>query len=70
MKRVVLTAIGVLLVLGGLTAIAFSVLSFVRVAEGVMISAASIGQYLPGYFVPGVIAEGAGLVLLIFRGHF
>ena len=69
MKRIVLTVIGVPLTLGGLVAFSFSIAYFIKNADGVMVSTAALGQYLPWYFGPGIIAIALGLTLLIFRWH-
>ena len=69
MKRIVLTVIGVPLTLGGLVAVGFSIAFFIKNTDGVMISTAALGQYLPWYFGPGIIAIALGLTLLTFRWH-
>ena len=70
MKRIVLTVLGALLALGGLAAVGFSFAFFIRSTEGVMVSTAAIGYYMPWYFGPGIAALGVGLALLTFRRHF
>ena len=68
MKRIILTVLGILLTLGGLLALGFAVVSFLRtVPESASFSSYEIGLYLPGYAVPGVIAAVLGLILLTVR---
>ena len=71
MKKILLTALGVLLVIGGLAALGFAVATFLRVLpEGISISTSEIGQYLPWYTAPGILAAALGIILLTFRRHY
>lgn len=73
MKRTVITMLGAVLVIGGLTALVFSFVHFVHavpVGAGENYSTGWIGLYLPWYTAPAVIALAAGLILLMVRKFF
>ena len=71
MKKILLTALGVLLTIGGLAALGFAAAAFLRaLPEGVPISPYEIGQYLPRYAAPEILAAALGIILLTFRRHY
>lgn len=71
MKRTVITVLGAVLVIGGLTALVFSFVHFVHaVPVGASIAPGRIGLYLPWYAAPGVLAAALGVILLTVRKFF
>ena len=71
MNRIILKAVSILLVLGGLAAFVLAVIAFVRaVPEGVAVSMYDIGQWFPGYGIIGIIAASVGIILLTFHRFY